>query len=159
MKRKYVILSVGLVIIGLLIALHLYLSSTTDQRFYLDDQYYGTGLLIDIDNNRLKELEDSDASFAVLVYQISICGRVSAYDFNHYVEEFLEDKEMTFYQILFFEIEGTEMAEHVRVCPSVVIYREGQVTAFLDAVAAEHTEYYKSAEDFGKWLTNYVNLK
>ena len=159
MKRKNIILAVSLLITGLLIGLLLYFLTAKDQPFFLDDQYYGTGSLIDIDNSRLNELEEGKDSYAVLVYQVSTCGRANAYDFNQYVEEFLVANKITFYQIMFFEIEGSKMAEHVKVCPSVVIYRDGQVEAFLDAVAAEDTDHYKSAEDFGKWFTSYVKLK
>ncbi len=151
--KKLLFLLISLVLISLII--FLIVNIQREKAFYLDDEYYGDSSLIEIDSEGLKALEKDKKSFVVFVYQ-PLC--LSSYDLNDYVNSFLETNKMSFYKILFSKMDNTKIANYVKFCPSLVIYQEGQVVAYLDADSNKDTIYYESLEGLTKWLTSYILL-
>ncbi len=155
MKKKLLIL-IPFILLLVIIIFILILKSQHNQQFYLDNEYYGNSSLIEIDSEKLKTLEKDKKTFVVFVYQ-PLCS--TSYDLNNYVTEFLDTYKMSFYKILFSSIKDTNIADYVKYCPSVVIYRNGKIIAYLEADSNKHAVYYKSVENFKKWLTKYIILK
>ncbi len=155
MKKKLLFLIPALILLGILVAYFIF----NQKPFYLADRYYGEGAIIKISREELLDLEEQKESFALLIFQPVTCGRITAYDFYNHIEKFLNKKQMSFYQINFIELEGTKAGQSVKYSPSVAIYQEGKIIAYLDAKLAEHTEYYYSAENFETWFQKYVLFK
>ncbi len=151
MRKKILILFFSILLILILLSM-----SPREKTFYLNDEYYGHSSLIEIDSDALKTLEEDKRSFAVFVYQ-PYC--TTSYDFNNHVTKFLDTYQMTFHKILFSNIKDTSIANYVKYCPSVVIYQNGQVVAYLDASSNKDMVYYESVKGLKKWFTTYVLLK
>ncbi|MDD2470044.1 MAG: hypothetical protein PHI22_03875 [Bacilli bacterium] len=155
MKKALLILLPSLLLLSIVTFL-LLTRSQKEEAFYLDDEYYGNSSLIEIDSEKLKNLEEDKRSFVVFAHQ-PFCS--TSYDLNNNIIEFLDTNKMSFYKILFSNIKDTSIAEHVKYCPSVVIYHNGQIVAYLDAGSDEDVAYFESVKGFKKWFTKYVLLK
>lgn len=154
--KKTLLILIPFILLLAIIPFILFTKPQKEQQFYLDGEYYGDSSLIEIDKENLKILEDDEKSFVVFVYQ-PLCS--TSYDLNNYVTEFLDTYKMNFYKLLFSDVKDTSIAEYVKYCPSVVIYHNGQIVAYLDADSAKDAAYYESAENFKKWFTKYVLLE
>ncbi|MDD2203413.1 MAG: hypothetical protein PHT75_02535 [Bacilli bacterium] len=153
MKKILLTLSILLLaVIAFLLIMHL----QKEQSFYLDDEYYGNSSLIELDSEKLEALERDKKTFIVFVYQ-PLCA--ASYDLDNYITEFTNTYKMSFYKMLFSSIKDTSIAEHVKYCPSVVIYHKGKVIAYLDANSDKNATHYESVENLKKWLTKYILLK
>ncbi|MDD3896205.1 MAG: hypothetical protein PHP49_04185 [Bacilli bacterium] len=155
MKKKLLIL-IPFILLLVIIIFILILKSQHNQQFYLDNEYYGNSSLIEIDSEKLKTLEKDKKTFVVFVYQ-PLCS--TSHDLNNYINEFLDKNKMSFYKTPFSSVKDTNMSDYVKYCPSVVIYRNGKIIAYLEADSNKHAVYYKSVENFKKWLTKYIILK
>lgn len=148
MKRKVAILLLSfLALVG---------CSKKIEPFKLDKEYYGTAEFKDVPASVIKELEKDKANFLVFVYMASC---TSCANFDRVLEDFLEDYPMTIYKVSLLNITGTKMEENVRYSPSVVIYKEGEVLTYLNAISDDDMPYYESSEGFKEWLSKYVILK
>lgn len=152
MKKKYWIL----IIIILLICVSILLLYKKEAKFYLNDKYYGSSSLVEIDNDKLKELEKNKESFVVFV-KLSGCITCSA--FEPVLQKFINTYQISFYSIPFDSIKDTCIEECVKYSPSVVIFKEGKTVAYLDSNKKEDLSYFKSMTGFKEWLTKYVVLK
>lgn len=146
-------------VVILLLSLFLLLTTGCEKKedkFYLEDKYYGIFELEDVNGSTINELEDNEESFAVFVYMASC---TSCADFDKVLESFLEENPVKFYKVSLLNIKGTKMEENIRFSPSVVIYHKGEVVAYLNAISDDDMEYYKTPEGFKKWFTKYVYLE
>lgn len=154
MKRKLMFLI--FIILLLPVIFLLIVKFQREKPFYLNDEYYGNSSLIEIDSEKFKNLEQDKKSFVIFVYQ-PLCA--TSYDLNDYVTKFLDIYNMSFYKVSFSNVKNTDMAEYVKYCPSVVVYHNGQIVAYLDANSNKDAVYFESVENFKNWLTKYVLLK
>jgi hypothetical protein len=154
--KKALLILIPFILLLVIIIFLLITKSQQAQQFYLNDEYYGNSSLIEIDSEKLKTLEKDKKTFVVFVYQ-PLCS--TSYDLNNYVTEFLDTYKMGFYKILFSSIKDTSIVDYVKYCPSVVIYRNGKIIAYLDADSDKDAVYYESVENLKKWLTKYVLLR
>lgn len=156
-KRKQLLFFVlFVVLIGTAFLSIIAIKVQKERPFYLDNDYYKTTSLTEIDNTKLKDLENSKKTFVVFVYQ-PLCS--SSENINSYVLDILNTYKMGFYKISFSNIEDSKMDNKIKYCPSVVIYREGEIVAYLDADSDEDAIYYKSANNLKEWLEKYIILK
>lgn len=140
----------------LTIIIFLIISFQKERRFYLDDEYYSNNSLIEINSTELKALEDNKKTFVVFVYQ-PLC--ITSYDLDNHVKSFLDIYKISFYKILFTGMNDTKISNYVKYCPSLVIYQNGKVIAYLDADSNKDAVYYESIEGLTKWVTKYILLK
>ncbi len=146
MKRILFTVIIGILLIG----------CQKKEAFYLNDEYYHKGSLIEIDSEEFKTLEKNKNSFVIFVYQ-PLC--TTSYDFHNVVTEFLDTYQISFYKTSFSTIKDTNMIDYIKYCPSAVIYRNGEMVAYLDASKDKHLPYYESVSGFKEWLTKYILLK
>ena len=57
------------------------------------------------------------------------------------------------------EKKKTIIHEYVTYAPSVVIFKEGKIIAFMDALSDEQIKYYETVDGFKEWVTKYINLE
>lgn len=126
---------------------------TKQEKFSLEDKYYNNGDFVEIENDKLKELENNSESFLVMVYTT---GCFSCMDFEKVLTEFTKEKKLTIYRININDIEDTKLEEKIKYTPSLVIYQKGNVYKYLDANSDKDTEYYKSTDSLLEWLDKYI---
>lgn len=124
--------------------------------FYLEEEYYNSSSLEEIDIDSLKTMLDEKKNFAVFVYQ-PMC--VTSQEFNDVLNEFQQKHQITFYKISFSTLTKANMADPIKYYPSFVIYKEGKPVDFLEADKEEDTKCYQDVEDFEDWFMQYVLLK
>ena len=124
--------------------------------FYLDEVYYNSTSLVSVNGEELKRLEANNGNFIIFVY-MPMCNASAM--FRDVVEEFIETREIAFYQIQFSRIGDARIANAIRHFPTAVIYRGGVPIAALDAGADEHIAYYQTADNLEIWLSQYIYLE
>lgn len=154
MKKKLMIFSAILLI--LIIGIILLFVNKNEKSFYLENSYYGTNKMIEVEIDELNELVDRKESFAVFVYQ-PMC--VTSSDFEKVLSEFLEDNQISIYKIAFSSIKDTDIGKFVKYYPSFIIYHEGKMVDFLEANKDEDVNYYVSVDGFKNWFMKYVKIK
>lgn len=139
----------------LLIILMLFTCACSNSNNTLSNHYYQNEQLIEIDNEKLVELEQNKESFAVFLYTPAC---LTSLDFKQVVEEFLKTNNLSFYAVSKAETDNTILSQTVKYYPSVVIYDEGKITKYLQADSDEDLKYYKTAENLKDWFLKDSNI-
>ncbi|HAB65913.1 MAG TPA: hypothetical protein DCE23_00965 [Firmicutes bacterium] len=153
MKKKLIIITSILVIIIISIVSLLLLSNKT---FYLEENYYSSNEMTEINIDKLNDLTNKKESFAVFLYQPSC---IASTNFENVLNEFIEKNKISIYKLTFSSIKNTDIGKKIKYYPSFIIYNKGKMVDFLESDKDEDVEYYTSSEGFTKWFTNYVKLK
>lgn len=155
MKKKIIIFLSVLFVLIFWIVIILF-TNKNEKLFYLENYYYGTNKMTEIEIDELNELIDNKESFAVFVYQ-PMC--VTSSDFESVLSDFLEDNQISIYKIAFSNIKDTEIGKSIKYYPSFMVYNNGKMIDFLEANKDEDVNYYTSTDGFKNWFTKYVRLK
>lgn len=139
----------------LLIILMLFTCACSNSNNTLSNHYYQNEQLIELDNEKLVELEQNKESFAVFLYTPAC---LTSLDFKQVVEEFLKTNNLSFYAVSKAETDNTILSQTVKYYPSVVIYDEGKITKYLQADSDEDLKYYKTAENLKDWFLKDSNI-
>lgn len=139
----------------LLVAIVILLVGCKQEKFYLEDEHYGNGVITDINKKELKSLEKEKVNFAVFVY---LPGCSSCAEFKKVLNEFVEEKNIEVYSISITDVEDTGV-EKVEYAPSLVLYNEGKVVDLLDSASDEDLPYFKEVTSLTEWLEEYIYLE
>ncbi len=127
----------------------------TQEKFYLDDEYYEGNEIKEITKKEFQKLEKDKANFGIFVY---LPGCTSCATFNEVLTEFIEEKSMTFYKIAIGDAKNTSIDETIEYAPSLILYNEGEVVTFLDSMSDDHIKPLTTVEGFEEWLKEYIYL-
>lgn len=155
MKKKIIIISSILVVIAIIITAILFINHKEEQ-FYLDDEYYQSNQITEINVDELNELTNEKKSFAVFIYQ-PMC--FASADFESILNTFIQNNQISIYKIAFSDIKNTDLGKTIKYYPSFIIYNKGKIVDFLEADKDKDVDYYTSEEGFKSWFTKYVKLK
>lgn len=156
MKKKTIMIIAVILLLVISALIIIFLLNNRDKTFSLEDKYYDTSEIIEIDVETLSELINSKESFALFVSQ-EMC--LASSDFEIVLNEFLEENPLTIYEINFSELTASKLGDFLEYYPSFVLYKEGKVVDYLDANADEDLAYYQTSSGFKSWFTTYVNLE
>ncbi len=140
----------------LLIIVSMFILFKKEIKFYLENKYYGKNDIQEIDVKELDNLITKKESFSLLIYQ-PLC--ITSTSFEEIVDNFQKENSIMFYKIPFSSIKEIDYLTSIKHYPSFIIFKKGNVAAYLDAESDEHIESYKSVEGFKKWFTKYVKLR
>lgn len=153
MKKKIVIF---IIVLSLVVSIILASSKTLNKKaFSLDDEYYETKEVVEINNDKLEELISKKKNFVVFIYQ-PLC--TTSGDFSKVLDDFLEEEQLSIYKLAFSNVENKELKKKVKYYPSVIIYKKGKIVAYLEANKNDDVKYYASKDGFKEWLSKYVIL-
>ena len=133
------------------------INSDNHKKFYLDDEYYNKPFLKKIDSDKLIELENNGKSFVILTHIPGACN--NDVPFAPLVNDFISKYKVKFYEINFKEINGTQIDKYVKYAPSLVIYEDGKLIAYMDANSDSDLKYYESLDGLYEWLSKYIYFK
>ena len=154
MKRLYLVLVTMLVIIMGITAVVIV---NKDSKFSLDETHYKTDdRFIKIDGEQLSELMQNKKSFVVFTY-LPYCTFSIPCDVIF--ETFLNENEMSFYEIPFDEFSKLKEFNSIKYAPSIVIVNKGKIVTYLDANSDDDLEKYQDSKVFGDWIKKYINIK
>ena len=105
----------------------------------------------------LKQMEEEKKTFAAYVY---LPGCVSCASFYPYVKEFSEKNSIDMYAVKLsdFFSEGNSISDRVSYTPSMFIYIDGEVAAYLDPGSNDDLPYYQSTENLEKWFSDHIDI-
>ena len=129
-------------------------SSYSDQRFSLEQKYYNNDQIIEIQaKEEYESLIDNKESFVVYIYSPGCyaCGL-----FKPVIEGFVEEENITIYQINAYYLSETSLVEHVQYTPSVALFNQGSFYRLLDPIKAEDAPAFESINEFTNWFYTYV---
>lgn len=127
-----------------------------NKTFSLDEEYYKSSEFIELGINEFNDLVNNNKSFAIFIYQ-PLCS--ASYNFNKVLTEFANQYQIKFYKMSFADMRETELNEHIKYYPSLVIYHNGELVDYLDANSDSHSGYYKSVDGFTNWFSSYITIK
>ena len=114
--------------------------------------------LITIDVPTLEEMIAKKETFAVSVF---LPGCSSCAMFKPIVEEVEASKQIEIVELSLAEAKekNTIIGQYVSYTPSLVIFKEGELVAYLNANSYDDYPYYSSAEKLSERMSQYVNIK
>ena len=126
--------------------------------FRLEDKYYTSSEkgLVELESyDDIEMLMDEKESFAIYVYTP---GCTSCAAFKPVLDKYINDNNLKFYTISYpiLKESNNPIKDLVKFAPSVIIYNEGKLVAYLDTTDDDHTDYFKNVDNFGKWFETYV---
>ncbi len=146
MIKKIIIVFVA---ISLSILLFLTFNNKT-KSIRLNDKYYNSDQLIEIDEKGFQKLEKKRESFILYVYED--CGCTSTIPFDNLVKKFIKEKNISMNMIEFKNIENLSISSKIRYSPTVVIFDKGKIVKYLKADSDKDLIYYQSYEEFENWI-------
>ena len=110
-----------------------------------------------INAEQLNQKIAQQETFAVSVY---LPGCSSCAAFAPVVKEVADSGQIPVYTMSLADAKenNTVIGEKVSYTPSIVLFKEGEVQAFLDASADADLPYYKNAENLSGWMGQYIQI-
>ena len=125
-----------------------------DGRAKLDAEYYDEGAeLVKLSAGEYEELAEAGKSFVVFVDQN---GCTTADRLRGYIKQYMAEKGILVYQMMFGEVKKATLHEQVKYYPSVAIVSRGRVVAYLKADSDEDADIYNDYEAFRGWMGKYL---
>lgn len=140
-------------IISLLIISSLMLSGCGDKSFSLENKYYMSDTVTEIEKEDLDKLINDKESFIVFIYQ-PLCAASSA--FENVLNEFIDEYHISFYKMSFTNMKETFLGDEIKYYPSFIVFNKGEMIDYLDANSEVDKEYYQDVLGFSKWIKKYV---
>ncbi len=108
--------------------------------------------------NDLQELERAGKTFALYVY---MPGCVSCASFAPIVKQFTEKNGISMYAVELSVLAKStnSVSDRVSYTPSMFIYKDGEVLAYLDPGSNDDLPYYESIEGLSSWFDQYIDLE
>ena len=120
-------------------------------RLYLTEKYYNNGEYITVSKEEL--LSKESETYLLFTYNnycnLSVpCDQIFA--------KFMKKYNIDILSIPYEDFKETSFYETVKFAPSILIIDKAEVIAYLDAEKDEDLNRYQDAEEFEKWLNEYI---
>lgn len=145
MKKLLVILTLLIVVTG-----------CNNKKFYLDDSLYNNGSFIEINKEELDNLQKEKKSYLVFTYNSFCTFNVPC---DNIFEEVMKKYNIDMYKMPYELMKKTFIYNKVKLAPSVIIIKQGEILAYLDSEKDSDLNKYQDAIEFEKWLDKYIYLK
>lgn len=122
-------------------------------KFYLSDKYYNNGEVIKLDEDSIKDVENEN--FLLFTYN-NFCGMAKPCE--DIFDSVLKKYKIDYVSIPIESFRKTKYHNTVKIAPSFIIIKSGEIVAYLDAEKDSDLDYYQNEDDFEKWLSNYIYL-
>ena len=108
--------------------------------------------------DELNQLENEGKTFALYVY---MPGCVSCASFAPIVKEFTKQNGIDMYAVELSVLANTRnsVSDRVTYTPSMFIYKDGEVVAYLDPGSNDDLPYYETLDGLTEWFNKYIDIK
>lgn len=125
-----------------------------DSKVVLDAEYYkDSGEFMDLTAGEYEALVGSKKSFVVFVDQ---SGCTTADRLREYTEQYMKERGIVVYRMMFSEVKESSLREFVKYYPSVAIVDKGVVKGYLRADSDEDAGIYNNYEEFKNWMNRFL---
>ena len=151
-KNKIIIISLIIIILVLSIGTYVYLKNyKSANKFYLENKYYGTHEFIEINNDEFSKLKNEN--YVLYVYNNYCNLPIPCHEI---FEKYMKKKDVAFLSMKYEYFKETELHKEVRFAPSIIIVKNGEIVAYLNAEKDADLEKYQDLEEFTKWIEKYI---
>ena len=127
-----------------------------NSKFYLNDEYYNDGKLVDIDNKKLTNMLKSNDSFILFTYNPYCNFKVSC---ENVVENFSKNNNITIFKIPFEEFKNTKLYNTIKYAPSIILINNGKIETYLDPNKNEDSIKYQEEKALKDYIEMYIDTK
>lgn len=156
MKKGIIITSTIALVLIITICLFVFKKDDDVTKINLSKEYYNNGEFIKSSYEEVEKLLDNKKSFLVYTYN-NFCS------FEVPCEEIfkvpLSKYKIDIIDLPIKEFRKTRLFNTVKFAPSVVIIKNGEILAYLDADSDDDFSKYQDTDEFEKWLIKYVNVE
>lgn len=121
------------------------------EKFYLNENYYNVSGLKEITKDDILENDN----FILFTYNNYCSLAIPCEDI---FKEFSENNNIQILSIPFDEFKNTKYYENVKYGPSVLIIKDGNLVAYLNAEKNSDIKKYQDINEFTDWIKNYIYL-
>ncbi len=129
-------------------------SFTKIEKVYLSDEFYNKGEFIQIKSEDIENYKDK--TYVLFTYN-NFCSLPIPCD--GIFQEFMSNNKIDFLSITFEEFKDTDFYKEVKYAPSVMIIKNNNIVAYLDADKDSDIEKYQNVDKFKEWISNYIYLE
>lgn len=138
-----------------IIIICLFLSACTNSsKFSIEKEYYNESKFVNVESSDVENLKEEKKSFIVFTYN-NYCLLETPCD--EIFKEVMDKYNISFLYLSYEEMKNTFIYDKVKIAPSVILIKEGNIVAYLNAESNEDLPKYQNTEEFDKWLTSYIN--
>ena len=138
-----------------IIIICLFLAACTNSlKFSIEKKYYKESKYIDVNSEDIKKLKENKKSFIVFTYNNYCMLEIPC---DEIFKKVMNKYNISFLYLPYEEMKNTFIYDEVKLAPSVILIKEGEIVAYLDAESDEDLLKYQDTEEFEKWLTSYIN--
>lgn len=138
-----------------IIIICLFLSACTNSsKFSIEKEYYKESKYIDANSEDIKKLKENKKSFIVFTYNNYCMLEIPC---DEIFKKVMNKYNISFLYLPYEEMKNTFIYDEVKLAPSVILIKEGEIVAYLNAESDEDLIKYQDTEEFEKWLTSYIN--
>lgn len=138
-----------------IIIICLFLSACTNSsKFSIEKEYYKESKYIDANSEDIKKLKENKKSFIVFTYNNYCMLEIPC---DEIFKKVMNKYNISFLYLPYEEMKNTFIYDEVKLAPSVILIKEGEIVAYLNAESDEDLLKYQDTEEFEKWLTSYIN--
>ncbi|CDB28498.1 putative uncharacterized protein [Firmicutes bacterium CAG:582] len=127
-----------------------------NSKFYLNDEYYNAGKLVDIDSKELTNILKSNDSFILFTFNPYCNFKVSC---ENVVENFSKNNNITIFKIPFEEFKSTKLYNTIKYAPSIILINKGKIETYLDPNKDEDSIKYQEEKALKDYIEMYIDTK
>ena len=127
-----------------------------NSKFYLNDEYYNAGKLVDIDSKELTNILKSNDSFILFTFNPYCNFKVSC---ENVVENFSKNNNITVFKIPFEEFKSTKLYNTIKYAPSIILINKGKIETYLDPNKDEDSIKYQEEKALKDYIEMYIDTK
>ena len=134
----------------------LLIGCTKSTKFSLEKEYYNESKFIAVASEDINTLKEDKKSFIVFTYNNYCMLEVPC---DEIFKKVMDKYSISFLYLPYEEMKNTFIYEKVKLAPSVIIIKDGEIISFLDTEKEEDLNKYQDETEFDKWITKYINTK
>ena len=127
-----------------------------NSKFYLNDEYYNAGKLVDIDSKELTNILKSNDSFILFTFNPYCNFKVSC---ENVVENFSKNNNITIFKIPFEEFKSTKLYNTIKYAPSIILINKVKIETYLDPNKDEDSIKYQEEKALKDYIEMYIDTK
>lgn len=123
-----------------------------------DDEVYYKNLTTQLNSlEDLNQLKEEVKTFILYIY-LPDCSSCS--NFLPIINDFIDGEDINIYSISYTELKDKEdeITSKVKYMPSVFIYKEGKVIAYLNNQNEDDKPYFNNLNNFSTWVNKYIDV-
>lgn len=138
----------------IIIIMCLFLTACTNSsKFSIEKEYYKESKFINVKSEDIEKLKENKKSFIVFTYN-NYCILETPCD--EVFKKVMDKYSLSFLYLPYEEMKNTFIYNEVKMAPSVILIKEGNIVAYLDAESDEDLPKYQDVDEFDKWLNSFI---